>query len=72
VLPGRGLRQGDLVSPYLFLLYAEGFSAMLNKAEAERLLNGIKLAPNAPQVNHLLFADDSLLLLEADTSQTYL
>jgi hypothetical protein len=39
---------------------------MLNKAEAEGLLNGIKLAPNAPRVNHLLFADDSLLLLEAN------
>jgi hypothetical protein len=48
VLPGRGLRQGDPISPYLFLLCAEGFLAMLNKAEAEGLLNGIKLAPNAP------------------------
>jgi hypothetical protein len=66
VLPGRGLRQGDPISPYLFLLCAEGFSAMLNKAKAEGLLNGIKLAPNAPRVNHLLFADDSLLLLEAN------
>jgi hypothetical protein len=39
---------------------------MLAKAENDGLISGIKLAPNAPRVNHLLFADDSLLLLEAN------
>jgi hypothetical protein len=66
VYPGRGLRQGDPISPYLFLLCAEGFSALLNKAEDEGLICGIKLAQTAPRVSHLLFADDSLLLLEAN------
>lgn len=65
VVPGRGLRQGDPISPYLFLLCAEGFSALLHEAEAKGHITGIKLAPTAPSVNHLLFADDSLLLLEA-------
>ena len=64
--PGRRLRQGDPISPYLFLLCAEGFSALLNKAESDGLIRAIKLAPNAPHVNHLLFADDFLLLLEAN------
>jgi hypothetical protein len=66
VQPGRGLRQGDPISPYLFLLCAEGFSALLTKAEEDGLIRGIKLASNAPRVNHLLFADDSLLLMEAN------
>jgi hypothetical protein len=65
VYPGRGLRQGDPISPYLFLLCAKGFSSLLNKAEDEGLICGIKLAPNAPRVSHLLFTDDSHLLLEA-------
>jgi hypothetical protein len=66
VHPGRGLRQGDPISPYLFLLCAEGFSAMLTQAESNGLIQGIKLAPTAPRINHLLFADDSLLMLEAN------
>jgi hypothetical protein len=43
VYPERGLRQGDPISPCLFLLCAEGFSALLNKAEDEGLICGIKL-----------------------------
>jgi hypothetical protein len=65
VLPGRGLSQGDPISPYIFLLCAEGFSSLVNKAEEDGLINGIKLVLSSPRVNHLLFADDSLLLLGA-------
>jgi hypothetical protein len=65
VIPGRGLRQGDPISPYLFLLCAEGFSGLLHHAEATNGIKGIKLAQTAPTVNHLLFADDSLLFVEA-------
>jgi hypothetical protein len=66
VVSGRGLRQGDPISPYLFLLYAEGFSGLLHHAESVGSIKGIKLAPTAPTINHLLFADDSLLLMEAN------
>jgi hypothetical protein len=66
IMPQRGLRQGDPLSPYLFLLCAEGFSAMLHEAENNGRLKGIKICNNAPSVSHLLFADDSLLLVEAE------
>jgi len=55
--PSRGIRQGDPISPYLFLLAAEGLSCLLNSRVQSSLLNGIKVASSAPMVSHLLFAD---------------
>ncbi|XP_040372969.1 uncharacterized protein LOC121052306 [Rosa chinensis] len=65
VSPSRGLRQGDPLSPYLFLLGAEGFLALLQKSLVAGTLPGIAVCPNAPPINHLLFADDSMLYARA-------
>ena len=66
IIPERGLRQGDPLSPYLFLLCAEAFSCLLQAAEEDGDLVGVKVCQDAPSINHLLFADDSLLLLKTD------
>ena len=66
--PERGLRQGDPLSPYLFLLCAEGFSALLSQAEQNGRLQGVKVCQRALSVSHLLFADDSLILFRANGS----
>ena len=63
--PTRGLRQGDPLSPYLFLMVAEGLSCMIKKAEERGELDGVKVCRGAPTVSHLLFADDSLILMQA-------
>ena len=61
----RGLRQGDLLSPYLFLLCVKGLSALIKKAIADGLLEGISMCKGGPCLSHLFFADDSLIFCKA-------
>jgi hypothetical protein len=63
--PTRGIRQGDLISPYLFLLCMEALSAMLTKEERMGTLTGVPMSKRGPQLTHLFFADDSLLFCKA-------
>jgi hypothetical protein len=65
--PSRGIRQGYPIYPYLFLLAAEGLSWLLKSRNQSSNLSGIKVAPSAPMVSNLLFADDSLLFLKASS-----
>lgn len=39
----RGLRQGDPLAPFLFLIVAEGLSSLINKSKELGLFNGIKI-----------------------------
>ncbi|XP_074290178.1 uncharacterized protein LOC141616912 [Silene latifolia] len=61
LFPQCGLRQGDPISPYLFILCMEILSLMIIKAESNRSIEGIKLSRNSPAFSHLLYADDALL-----------
>jgi hypothetical protein len=69
IFPGRGLRQGDPLSPYLFILCAEGLSALIRQAERNGSLLGVKVCRNAPIVSHLLFADDCFLFCRANVDE---
>lgn len=63
--PFRGWRQGDPLSPFLFLFVADALSALLHNVVQERGLEAIKRCRRAPAISHLLFTDDSLLFFRA-------
>ncbi|CAA7034490.1 unnamed protein product [Microthlaspi erraticum] len=69
IRPERGIRQGDPLSPFLFILCPEVLVSCLNHSEAMRKLHGTSLAPSGPSVHHLLFADDSLLMCRASKEE---
>ena len=64
--PQRGLRQGCLMSPYLFILCVEVFSNLLLQAESQQSIHGLKFSKDL-SITHLLFADDSLIFTKATT-----
>ncbi|WZY68165.1 hypothetical protein YC2023_000405 [Brassica napus] len=70
VQPSRGIRQGDPLSPYIFILCSEVLSGLCNRASEEGSLKGIRVARACPRVNHLLFADDTMFFIRANKQST--
>ncbi|MCH81009.1 non-LTR retrotransposon transposase, partial [Trifolium medium] len=68
--PQRGIRQGDPISPYLFVLCMDKLLHLIIHAVDEGKWKGIKAGRNGPMVSHLMFADDLLLFGEASENQT--
>jgi len=65
IVPSRGLRQGDPLSPYFFILCAEAMSSMLHKAAREGTISGVAILRVGTTINQLFFADDSVLFCRA-------
>ena len=66
------LRQGDPLSPLLFLLIMEVLSRILKKTEDCGLLRGFHVGPSNPigvRISHFLFADDTILFCDASRDQ---
>ncbi|KAL0435048.1 UNVERIFIED_CONTAM: hypothetical protein Sradi_0212700 [Sesamum radiatum] len=63
--PERGIRQGDPLSPYLFLFYTEALSHLIQQAESQGTIQGISVSSQAPRVSYLLFTDDTMIFCKA-------
>ena len=68
IKPSRGIRQGDPLSPYLFLLCSKGLNRMLQQEVANDQIRGFSLCKRGSRISHLFFADDSLLFCRASRS----
>ena len=63
--PTRGLHQADPLPPYLFLLGAEGLSALLRKSTELGTLKGVAACARGPNISHLFFTNDSFIFCRA-------
>lgn len=68
VIPSRGIRQGDPLSPYIFILCSEALSGLCKSAEKKGLFQGVRVARGSPRVSHLLFADDTMFFCLASST----
>ena len=63
-----GVLDKALISPYLFIICTEALSSMLSYVDRQGTLRGVPISKRGPRLNHLFFADDSLLFCRMDLS----
>jgi hypothetical protein len=62
----RGLRQGDSLSPFLFIMVVDVLSRLLERAKECSLIEGLSVGRENVEITHLQFADDTIFFLKDD------
>ncbi|XP_075087758.1 putative mitochondrial protein AtMg01250 [Nicotiana tabacum] len=68
----RGLRQGDPLSPFLFIIVMECLNNMVKKTKSNGWIKGFEVARsknNSLEITHLQYADDTLIFCDAEKEQ---
>ena len=69
--PSRGLRQGDPLAPFLFLVVVEGLAGLVRQALRTNVLRGVKMGRNSIECCLLQFVDDTLFMCEDSFSNIF-
>lgn len=67
--PSRGVRQGDLLSPYIFVMCLERLSQLIDEVVSSLAWKPIKTSSQGPIISHLFYTDDLVLFVEASIDQ---
>ena len=66
ILPSKGIRQGDPLSPYLFIICMDFLGQLIEDKCNMKTWQPVKASQSGPEFSHLFFADDLILFAKAD------
>ena len=69
IRPTRGIRQGDPISQFLFLICLEGLHGLLTQSAMRGDIHGFSISRRSPTLTNLLFANDSLLFCRLNVDE---
>jgi hypothetical protein len=67
--PSRGLRQGDPLSPYLFMLCQEVLSRLIDRELLRGNISGVKMNRGGQDISHVMYVDNIMLFSKTSTHE---